>query len=233
MFVNVLGYAKRTENRLHADHLGTPRAITRPSDNAVVWRWENRDPFGSNQPNEDPANTGTAFKYNLRFPGQYYDQETGTHYNYFRDYDPNTGRYVQSDPIGLKGGINTYSYVNNDPLHRIDPRGLADETPDWRSTPPGKCSPERYAVLVAIKLEACSKPFSCRGIKECGEIARRTSNAYACLQARKNVMNECFGGGDAAHRGAVDDVNRAIGRCIKNANENTAPGGSCCSPTPE
>ena len=111
-------------NYVHADHLGTPRAITRPSDNAVVWKWDNTDPFGANLPNEDPSNTGTAFKYNLRFPGQYADQETGTFYNYYRDYDASTGRYIQSDPIGLRGGINTYAYVGGNPLIFVDPLGL-------------------------------------------------------------------------------------------------------------
>ena len=108
----------------YADHLGTPRAITRPSDNAKVWEWKNDDPFGNNQPNEDPSASGTAFKFNLRFPGQYYDQETGTHYNYFRDYDPTVGRYAQSDPIGLAGGLNTYAYVEGNPLLNVDPLGL-------------------------------------------------------------------------------------------------------------
>ena len=108
---------------VHADHLGSPRAVTRPSDNVMVWQWDNVDPFGNNAANENPAGQGT-FKYATRFPGQYYDSETGTHYNYFRDYDPGIGRYEQSDPIGLKGGINTYAYARSNPARFRDPLGL-------------------------------------------------------------------------------------------------------------
>ena len=69
--------------------------------------------------------SGRSFVYNPRFPGQYYDQETGLNYNYFRDYDPAVGRYVESDLIGLAGGsYSTYAYVGGDPISSLDPSGL-------------------------------------------------------------------------------------------------------------
>jgi RHS repeat-associated protein len=106
---------------IHPDHLNTPRVITNQSGQAV-WQWDNLDPFGNNAPVENPSGLG-AFTCNLRFPGQYFDRETNLHYNYFRDYDPGIGRYVQSDPIGLKGGINTYGYVYSNPLSFTDRTG--------------------------------------------------------------------------------------------------------------
>jgi len=63
---------------------------------------------------------------NLRLPGQEWDLETGLYHNGFRDYQPGLGRYIQSDPIGLAGGINTYDYVVNNPVSNIDPHGLYD-----------------------------------------------------------------------------------------------------------
>ena len=108
---------------VHADHLGSPRAITRPADDAIVWRWDNAEPFGANAANENPSGLGN-FRYDLRFPGQQYDPETGTNYNYFRDYDPTVGRYLQSDPIGLEGGIGSYVYADESPVSLIDSFGL-------------------------------------------------------------------------------------------------------------
>ena len=106
---------------LHADHLDTPRVVV-DRDNRLRWRWM-AEPFGMWAPENDPAGLG-AFTLNLRFPGQYFDSESGLHYNYFRDYDSSVGRYVQSDPIGLAGGINTYAYVEGNPLAFADPNGL-------------------------------------------------------------------------------------------------------------
>ena len=98
---------------LHTDHLDTPRSITNTAGQEV-WRWDNTDPFGNNLANENPSALGT-FTFNLRFPGQYFDKETGLHYNVNRDYNPALGRYIQSDPIGLRGGINTFGYVGGNP----------------------------------------------------------------------------------------------------------------------
>ena len=123
---------------IHPDHLDTPRQITDSSGN-VVWQWDNVDPFGNNMANENPAGAGT-FNFNLRFPGQYFDRETNTHQNINRDYDPSIGRYIESDPIGLWAGINTYTYVGGNPISRKDPKGL-----DWDELIPPippYCNPE-------------------------------------------------------------------------------------------
>ncbi len=108
---------------VHADHLGTPRAITEPASGEVVWRWKS-DPFGRAKAAQDPDGDGQVFAYNLRFPGQYYDAETGKHYNYFRNYESNTGRYIQADPIGLDGGINPLAYALSNAVNNSDPLGL-------------------------------------------------------------------------------------------------------------
>lgn len=123
---------------INNDHLGSPRNITN-YENTVVWHWKS-DAFGNGVADEDPDGDGTLVTYNLRFPGQYYDAETGKHYNYFRDYDPTTGRYLQSDPVGLGGGVNTYTYVGNNPVHWFDPLGLSplsEYNPgDWANCTP-------------------------------------------------------------------------------------------------
>ena len=112
---------------VETDHLGTPRVVVHPTKNTVIWRWDlSGSAFGLHPAIQDPDGNNKAFVLNLRFPGQYYDSESGLHYNYFRDYDPTTGRYVESDPIGLDGGLSTYAYVSGRPLQAIDPLGLFD-----------------------------------------------------------------------------------------------------------
>jgi RHS repeat-associated protein len=124
---------------IHSDHLNTPRALANAQTQGgqppgtVVWRWKlnqqtatGSNAFGAQPTDEDPDGNGTSVRFDLRFPGQQYDAATGLHYNYFRDYEPETGRYVESDPIGLGGGVSTFLYVTANPVLLVDPLGLAE-----------------------------------------------------------------------------------------------------------
>lgn len=115
-----------TISLLESDHLATPRIAFDPTTDAQQWKWDFLgSAFGDNA--AQIAAGGVDVK--LRFPGQQFDSETGLHYNQFRDYEAVTGRYIESDPIGLDGGVSTYSYVNHRPLNRVDPWGLAGCSP--------------------------------------------------------------------------------------------------------
>ena len=103
-----------------SDHLGAPRVMI-DKNNGGRWRWIS-EPFGTTAPEEAPGGLAPV-TLNLRLPGQYFDKESGLSYNYFRDYDGTIGRYVQSDPIGLHGGLNTFLYVDGDPVSQVDPNG--------------------------------------------------------------------------------------------------------------
>lgn len=99
------------------DHLGTPQKII-AANGTVAWQ-ANYDSFGQAEIVVENIDN------NLRFPGQYFDLESGLVYDWHRHYDPETGRYISADPIGLAGGMNLYAYVQNDPVNWIDPWGLA------------------------------------------------------------------------------------------------------------
>jgi len=126
---------------IHSDHLGTPRIATN-DQKETVWK-ANYSPFGK------ATIEINKITLNLRLPGQYHDGETGTHYNYLRDYDPETGRYITSDPIGLKGGMNTYTYALADPLRKIDTLGTWSWP--WESATPPSAGEEGSEVIDQIK----------------------------------------------------------------------------------
>ncbi|WP_221480411.1 RHS repeat-associated core domain-containing protein [Acidovorax soli] len=132
--VNGVAYA------VHSDHLNTPRKLTQP-DGQVAWQWA-YSAFGDEQPTlgskrftdatTNPTTGATTIPevtFNLRYPGQYYDKESGLHYNYFRSYSAERGRYTQADPIGLEGGFNRFGYVDANALNLIDPDGLVRLNP--------------------------------------------------------------------------------------------------------
>ncbi|WP_164503707.1 RHS repeat domain-containing protein [Pleionea sediminis] len=105
----------------HNSHLGTPELLT-DTNQAIVWQ-ASYTPFGQ------ASVEVSTLENNVRFPGQYFDAESGLHYNYFRDYDPETGRYIESDLIGLNAGVNTYGYVSGNPVMRSDVTGLCPWCP--------------------------------------------------------------------------------------------------------
>ena len=183
---------------IHTDHLNTPRRITRRSTSDVVWSCDS-DPFGAAGPNENPSGPG-SFSFNLRFPGQYYDAETALNYKYFRDYDPATGGYVESDPIGLGGGINTYAYVRSNPLSGKDRFGLDDEP--IRTLPPDPNNDPNYTGAGQKAYNACE------AADRLAAALRRKAEARA-----KDNWAEYYKEVDAADR-ALSDYYRASGQPV-------------------
>lgn len=137
---------------IEADALGTPRVVVDPTrgvGGTAVWRWAlTGEAFGNTAPDHDPDGDSVAFVFDMRFPGQRYDAVSGFNQNGFRDYEPGTGRYPQSDPIGLNGDISTYGYVGGRPLTSIDPEGLAAFTVPLAPAP-GAVIPSPHPVVVA------------------------------------------------------------------------------------
>lgn len=170
---------------VHNDHLGTPQAMT-DAAGTVIWR-ASYDPFGRATVDDDPDGDSKPSTLNVRFPGQYYDSETGLHYNYFRYYDPETDRYITADPIGLLGGINPYIYANANPLRWFDAYGLEAATgtlpragsgvsiPPWARNPAGFAA---WASMFSSPVgegsdvvpdNATDKPEQCDNEDECQE----------------------------------------------------------------
>ena len=116
---------------IHADGLGTPRVVTNATG-TMLWQW----PYASNPFGETSPTSASGYVLNLRFPGQYFDAESGLNYNINRDYEAASGRYLKSDPIGLRGGASTYVYAMSRPLTARDALGLAVGPPPMGPFPP-------------------------------------------------------------------------------------------------
>jgi RHS repeat-associated protein len=167
---------------IHNDHLGTPQYATDDSGQ-IVWSASYK-PFGEATANEDPDGDGTDYSLNIRFPGQYHDAESGLHYNYFRDYDPGIGRYIESDPIGLGGGLNTFGYVGGNPLSFSDPKGLDNVG----------CTTEPLTIDGRCKRICCAIHDKCYDDNDCTSDSWTGDNgckAEACDQCNIDVV-KCF-----------------------------------------
>ncbi|QNH23137.1 RHS repeat protein [Xanthomonas sp. GW] len=142
-------------NYVQPDHLGAPRTVIDPVRDVAIWKWDIKgEAFGNSPPDQDADRDGAAFVFGMRFPGQRYDNATGLNQNYFRDYDTGTGRYGQSDLIGLGGGLSTYNYVEGNPISNIDPLGLLRFHP-WVH----QKYPATVAYLDAIKNRMTQKKY--------------------------------------------------------------------------
>jgi RHS repeat-associated protein len=151
---------------IETDHLGTPRAL-RDLRGTAHWRWDLLgNAFGAHAAETDPDGNGVGLDFPLRYPGQYFDAETGLHYNYFRDYEAVAGRYVQSDPIGLKDGPSTYSYVRSSPIYLFDQFGLASQYFGFNKDDENR--------MRAANEEAREMLAKCQGCHDCGVDGNRS-----------------------------------------------------------
>ncbi|MDT7520485.1 RHS repeat-associated core domain-containing protein [Rhodoferax sp. TBRC 17660] len=226
---------------VHTDHLGTPRSIT-DDTNKVVWQWA-YSAFGDNKPTgilkattnpkaaltNQPTllqATSPSFPVNLRFPGQYWDDEAKLSYNYFRNYQPNQGRYTQPDPIGLEGGWSRFGYVVGNALWAIDPEGLAGVTPKNfgknKSLPPPGQLPKDTQERTKQQQEQqeagaeTTKNMLCYlGLRNC-EAEDNLKKARICLLSQCTTCDgQTFTAGPNANQSSAFDPKTTTCKCIQ------------------
>ena len=174
-----------------------------------MWRWDQAEPFGNSPANDDPDGNLVAFDLPLRLPGQRYDAETGLHYNYYRDYDSGLGRYIQSDPIGLIGGLNPFTYASY-PTGQVDPRGLMGTSPGKGQYPPGQGpgTIPGYSCAVQVLKSTTFKPGASDKYKHCVvacKIAVQCGSLTSMGAGVGKEIQDLFGPGNAEWGDLVAD----------------------------
>ncbi|MBA3485712.1 MAG: RHS repeat-associated core domain-containing protein, partial [Lysobacter sp.] len=236
---------------IEADHLGTPRVVIDPQRDVAVWRWElTGEAFGDSAPNQDPDGDVSEFVFNVRFPGQRYDAASGLNQNGFRDYEAATGRYPQSDPIGLNGGLATFAYALSNPLLYSDPLGLAPATtapgtwfPDpaprpwnipWDRAAPicrALSAPLLFISLMTHSADAgsCStvvnKPSECNDDDRCEKAKADARRAYSKLMSKRFPQFQSGGtrGRDTGHLQAIIQLQTALQDALRRVRMYCAP----------
>jgi RHS repeat-associated protein len=215
---------------IETDQLGTPRQVIKPgattSSDTQMWKW---DYFASNSAFGENAPSVQTITFNPRFPGQYFDTETGLDYNYFRDFEPSIGRYVESDPIGLDGGIDTYLYTLGDPLGTFDPDG---QNPMLRLCLrfPRACAslaacannPVRCRALLCKASAAvsrykivCTGTPPCRGDESPVTLDLKVVGWCTCFVNRIFEKYVCRRGvSDGGHDGEIENARKQCGKCL-------------------
>ena len=216
--------ANNTHTAIISDHLNTPRIGLDQNAN-TTWHWLS-DGFGHTEPANDPDGNGIATNIKLRFPGQYADKETGLYYNWHRYYDPATGRYVTSDPIGLMAGVNTYGYVGGNPLRYTDPFGLyfGQEVIEFIPNAIGADADfaRNYIDMRAANTIGADKYFHCKANCEAAQRGLGGAAESHALSEIREIIDE-YVKGDSPQDCDADRFANDVGRRGGTAN----PTGSC------
>ncbi|WP_347485307.1 RHS repeat-associated core domain-containing protein [Vandammella animalimorsus] len=172
--------ATKTYHYIHSDHLGTPQIATDKNGNQT-WA-QVSEAFG-----KATISANASTEINIRFPGQYYDKETGTHYNFHRDYDPSTGRYLQSDPIGLGDGGNYYIYAKQMVLKMYDSKGLYSACRNCKPRTDEECCRDNYGKFFGPSTGNDGIVMCCDGRK----VPCASMGSYSDPDARE-IYYECI-----------------------------------------
>lgn len=158
-----------------------------------MWRWDQAEPFGSNPADENPGGLGT-FDLPLRLPGQYFDAETNLHYNYFRDYDPSLGRYIESDRMGIIAGLNTFAYAYGGPMIRTDFYGLIGNAPKDGLDPLIACKLIERAPVpdICVSAEKCFDRVN-KALTKCNLQYWTPKKKIACITCWRYIEGLCPG----------------------------------------
>ena len=212
--------ATTTAYDVHTDHLDTPRLLTN-STGVAVWR-SRHGAFGKAHIEGDPDADGTAAAFPFRFPGQYEDPETGLHYNRYRYYSPEIGRYLSPDPLGQFDSANLYPYALNDPLNETDSQGLLLDTfvdvvsigYDIYKLATSECDAEYQTNLLALKLDLLAMVipgvtgagFAIRAARAADNAADNAADVARTARAADNAGDVARGANTAAPPRAPDFV---------------------------